>query len=197
MNTTMDGMVHVDGMLDPESAATVTAALTPLMGKTTQLDIRTSAQQRADALVELARLALGFGDLPDHGRERPQVMVTIPLAELLNGIERSELGDAMRNGRPITPNTARMIACDANIIPAVLGGRSEVLDLGRSQPTWSRAQRRARRLEDQGCTWPSCQAGLERCQIHHIHEVASGGPTDKDNGTHICQFHHWLVHHTR
>jgi hypothetical protein len=197
MNSTMDGMVHVDGLLDPESAATINAALTPLMGKATVLDVRTTAQHRADALVELARLALGFGDLPDHGGERPQVMVTIPLAELLNGIDRSELGHAMMNGREITPATARMVACDANIIPAVLSGRSEVLDLGRSQPTWSRAQRRAGRLEDQGCTWPSCQAGLERCQIHHIDEVANGGPTDKDNGTHICHFHHWLVHHSR
>ena len=35
MNSTMDGMVHVDGMLDPESAATVNAARIPLMGKAT------------------------------------------------------------------------------------------------------------------------------------------------------------------
>jgi hypothetical protein len=88
------------------------------------------------------------------------------------------------------------LACDAQIIPAVLGGRSEVLDLGRSTPTWSRAQRRARRIEDKGCTWPGCQTPLARCQIHHPkHWWAHHGPTDLVNGTHLCAFHHWLVHH--
>jgi hypothetical protein len=68
------------------------------------------------------------------------------------------------------------------------------LDLGRSTPTWSRAQRRARRIEDKGCTWPGCP--LARCQIHHPkHWWAHRGPTDLVNGTHLCAFHHWLIHH--
>jgi hypothetical protein len=54
----------------------------------------------------------------------------------------------------------------------------------------------AQRLTDNGCTWPGCQATLARCQIHHLHEVAHGGPTNFTNATHICTFHHWLVHHT-
>ena len=91
-----------------------------------------------------------------------------------------------------------MIACDAQIIPAVLGGHSEVLDLGRSTRTWTRAQRRALRLEDRGCRWPGCQAPLHRCRIHHEqHWVQDHGPTDKTNGIHLCPFHHWTVHHTR
>lgn len=170
MNATIDGMVHLDGMLDGESAATVDAALLPLMSNADDGDDRTRAQRRVDALAELAGLALSFGDLPEHCGERPQVMVTIPFDELRIGIEKAHVGHATLNGRAITPNTARMIACDANIIPAVLGGQGEVLDLGRAQSTWSRAQRRARRVEDRGCTWPRCQAGLERCQIHHIDE---------------------------
>lgn len=199
MNSTLDGMVHLDGMLDPASAATLSAAMTPLMTSSTGADLadqRSTAQRRADALVELAALALGYANLPDHGGDRPQVMVTIPYHELINGITNTALGNAWLNTHQITPNTARMYACDAGIIPAVLGGASEVLDLGRSTPTWSRAQRRARRLTDKGCTWPGCQANLARCQIHHIHEVAQHGPTDLTNGTHLCTFHHWIVHHT-
>jgi hypothetical protein len=99
------------------------------------------------------------------------------------------------NGYPVSAGTARRLACDAGIIPAVLGGRSEVLDLGRSTPTWNRAQRRALRLQDQGCVFPKCQAGLDRCQIHHDQHWSHDGPTNKDNGIHLCHYHHRLVHH--
>jgi hypothetical protein len=152
--------------------------------------------RRADALVDLARLALDFAGLPDHGGERPNVIVTIPFAELRDELAAGQVGNATLNGQPITPNTARMLACDANIIPAVLGGHSEVLDLGRSQRNWSTAQRRARRIEDNGCGWPGCQATLERCRIHHLTYWAQLGKTNLNNGLHLCQFHHWLVHHT-
>jgi hypothetical protein len=90
-----------------------------------------------------------------------------------------------------------MLACDAGIIPAVLGGASEVLDLGRKQRTWTTAQRRAARLRDGGCTWPRCQATLESCDLHHEQYWARDhGKTDLGNSLHICHFHHWLVHHT-
>jgi Domain of unknown function (DUF222) len=156
----------VSGMLDPESAATLTAALAPLLVRTVE-DDRTPAQRCADGLVELARLAMAHRDLPDHGGEHPQVVVTLPFGELRDGIGRGETGHATIYGRPVTPQTARRIACDANLIPAVLGARSEVLDLGRTTPTWNTAQRRARRLEDQGCTWPRCTTDLSRCRPPH------------------------------
>jgi Domain of unknown function (DUF222) len=105
--------------------------------------------------------------LPDHGAEHPQVTVTIPLAELRDSLNAHQIGQATMGGYPISPTTARRLACDAEIIPAVLGSHSEVLNLGRSTPTWNRAQRRALRLQDQGCTFPNCQATLNRCQIHH------------------------------
>jgi uncharacterized protein DUF222 len=65
-------------MLDPESAATLTAALTPLLTKTGPEDDRTTGQARAEALTALARFSLSHGELPDHGGERPTVVVTIP-----------------------------------------------------------------------------------------------------------------------
>jgi Domain of unknown function (DUF222) len=199
LNTTMDGMIHLNGMLDPESGAIISAALGPLVAATTgPEDTRHNAQRRADALVELARFSLCHGELPDQGGDRPQVVVTIPFNELRDGIAARQLPFGSLNGLSISPATARRLACDANIIPAVLGGESEVLDLGRSTPTWSRAQRRARRIEDKGCTWPSCQVPLSRCRIHHLkYWWEHHGPTDKDNGTHVCEFHHWLVHHTK
>jgi hypothetical protein len=90
-----------------------------------------------------------------------------------------------------------MLACDSGIIPAVLGGASEILDLGRTTRTWSKAQRRAARLRDGNhCTWPGgCQTPIRYCQLHHIqHWCEHRGPTDLANGAHLCHFHHWLIH---
>lgn len=196
LHSTMGGMVHLDGMLDPESAATVTAALDPLLAKAGTDDDRHVGQRRADALVELARFSLNHGNLPDHGGDRPQVLVTIPYGELCNGVEPRQLGHATLNGTPITAATARRLACDAGIIPAVLGGGSEVLDLGRTRRTFSRAQRRAAALRDKGCVFDKCQVPLSRCELHHPTYWEHGGPTDHHNSAYLCPFHHWLVHHT-
>jgi hypothetical protein len=193
--STFDGMTAISGMLDPVAAATLQAALNPLMAKLPN-DERTAVQRCADGITEMAEFMLRHGRLPDHGGDRPQVIITILLAELHYGVQKGQLAAAIMNGNPITAEAARLAACDAHLIPAVLGGRGEVLDLGRSQRNWSPAQRRARRIEDQGCTWPRCQVALDRCRIHHLDWWGHGGHTNKDNGTHVCLFHHWLVHNT-
>ena len=205
LSETFEGMTSVEGMLDPASAASIKAALSPLLASTGPDDQRTHGQRTADALVTVAEVALAAGGLPETGGEPPQVIVTIGYDQLAAQIQAHPdacsdpiSGTVSMNGVAITPNTARKIACDAQIIPAVLGGHSEVLDLGRSTRTWTRAQRRALRLEDRGCRWPGCQAPLHRCRIHHEqHWVQDHGPTDKTNGIHLCPFHHWTVHHTR
>jgi Domain of unknown function (DUF222) len=193
---TFDGMHSIAGMLDPASAATVRAALAPLLERAGDIDERTVGQRCADGLVSLAELAMRTGQLPDHGGEKPQLVALLPFSDLMNDLETGHSGLATLNGFDITPRTARMIACDAGIIPAVLGSHGEVLDLGRKQPTWSLAQRRALRIEDGGCRFPGCQAGLDRCRIHHIDHWAHGGRTDISNGVHVCLFHHWLIHHS-
>jgi hypothetical protein len=195
LSRTFDGMTGITGMLDPESAATLLAALNPLTVPAAD-DERSSGQRRADGLIDLARFSLSHGDLPDHSGERPQVIITIPYQELRDGLALGQLGHATINGMPITPATARRQACDANLIPAVLGGASEVLDLGRSRRIFSRAQRRAAALRDGGCVWPKCQAALARCELHHPTYWENGGKTDHHNSANVCPFHHWLVHHT-
>jgi hypothetical protein len=61
---TFEGMVAVDGLLDPEAGQTLLTALEPLARPTTAEDARSGAQRRADALTELARRALEGGRLP-------------------------------------------------------------------------------------------------------------------------------------
>jgi Domain of unknown function (DUF222) len=203
--TTFDGMLHLEAMLDPEAGRTVVAALDALTHQNhtdhdavAAVDARTVPQRRADALVDLAHYSLSGGVLPDHGGDRPTVMVTIDYQTLAG-----QIGDtftaATLNGpygpTPITPQAARRIACDADILPALLGRDGTILNLGRSQRTWTTTQRRAARLRDQGCVFPKCQASLNHCDLHHIQHWARGGPTDHDNSAHLCHFHHWLVHH--
>jgi hypothetical protein len=197
LTKTFDGMHRLDGMLDPAGAAVVQTALAPLCRKTAEGDDRSVGQRRADALVTLADQALNAGALPEIGGEKPHLVCTLSWEQLRAEIDAEiDAGRVTLNGLEVSPATARMIACDAGIIPAVLGAHGEVLDLGRKTPAWSVAQRRALNLESPGCGWPGCQTGLEHCQAHHIHHRAHGGPTNLTNGINLCWYHHWLIHHS-
>jgi Domain of unknown function (DUF222) len=70
---TLDGMVALQGLLDPEAGQLVLAALEPLARPSDANDDRSGDQRRADALVELARRALEGGQLPQTGGVRPQL----------------------------------------------------------------------------------------------------------------------------
>lgn len=193
---TFDGMVRLDGMLDPLSAATIRAAIAPLLERAGDVDDRCVAQRTADALVALAEHAMADGILPDHGGEKPQLIVTMNYPDFIAGQESKLLASAKLNGIPISGATARMLACDAGIIPIVLGSHGEALDIGRKTAVWTAAQRRTLRAEHDGCGFPGCQAPANRCQAHHITYRSRGGPTAVSNGVLLCRFHHWLIHHS-
>jgi hypothetical protein len=200
--TTFDGMLDLHAMLDPTGGATVLAALTSLTGiPSGGDDDRTAGQRRADALVDLASYSLTAARLPDSGGDRPQITVTIDWDTLRDQLTTDATATATLSGpgmQPvdITPQTARRLACDADVLPVVLNGAGQVLDLGRTSRTWTTAQRRAARLRDSGCVWPGCHTTLDRCDLHHLEFWSHGGRSDLDNSAHVCAFHHWLVHHT-
>ena len=85
LSGTVDGMVAVDGLLEPEAGEAVQAVLAPLARPCGPEDARSAAQRRADALGELARLGLRAGRLPQEGGLRPQLTVTVELGSLLAG----------------------------------------------------------------------------------------------------------------
>ena len=70
-------MTYLRGRLDPEGAAAVQTALDALMRPAGPDDLRTPAQRRADAAVDLARLALTQGAVPTIGGVRPHIGVLI------------------------------------------------------------------------------------------------------------------------
>lgn len=91
--------------------------------------------------------------------------------------------------------TVRRWACDAEIIPMVLGSDSQPLDVGRMTRSVPDAVRRALNLRDGGCAFPGCTRRPRRCHAHHVHHWADGGVTALHNLTLLCLHHHQLVHH--
>jgi hypothetical protein len=97
----------------------------------------------------------------------------------------------------ISPETARRVACDSLITRIVDDSRGEVLDLGRSVRTFTRAQRRAIIAQYPTCVGVGCRIPAAETELHHAWRWEDGGPTDLANGIPLCGHDHWLVHEGR
>ncbi|BCB76272.1 hypothetical protein GCM10022251_25230 [Phytohabitans flavus] len=183
--------MRVTGWLDEVGAATVNAALDPLCAPRHDGDEpRTPAQRRADALVAVCDLATRTEQLPDNGGQRPHVVVTVPFAAL-----REQVGaGTLDTGGRVSPAQVRQLACDAQIIPAVLGGDGQVLDLGRTRRLITGSLRRALELRDRGCAFPGCDRPPRWCHGHHIRAWVESGQTSLDNSVLLCGYHHRIIH---
>ncbi len=95
---------------------------------------------------------------------------------------------------PMHPNTIRKIACDAEIIPVLLGSDSRVLDIGRTTRIFPPHIRKAITARDQGCAFPDCTMPAPWCEAHHTTYWSHGGTTSTENGTLLCSHHHHLIH---
>jgi hypothetical protein len=155
-------------------------------------DGRSPAARRADALTEICRRALAHGDLPDNGGEKPHLVITLDWERMRAGVA----GAILDTGDLLTPATVRKLACDATIIPAVLGGTGQVLDLGRARRLIDGPLRRALVLRDRGCAFPGCERPPAWCDGHHIIPWIDGGATALENSALFCGFHHHLIHHS-
>ena len=191
---TFDGMRSVSGMLTPEVAEALEIALGVLSQKNGEDDDRSHEQRQHDAVGELANHFLAHEDLPAVNGERPRVVVTIDYDSLITGL-RDECG-RLPSGATVSPSTARRLACDAELIPAVLNARGDVLDLAVAARSFSTAVRRAAWLEQGGkCAFPGCRRPPVDC--HHVVWWSNGGLSTLDNAAWLCAFHHWLVHEGR
>ena len=138
----------------------------------------------------MLRRYLDLGDAPVQGGERPHITVTIDLQALRNGVGAATL----EHGGPISAGEARMLACDARIVPAVLNGPSQVLDVGAASRSFPAAIRRAITLRDRGCAWPGCNRKAGWCDCHHLVHWVNDGPTSHSNGCLLCPHHHAEIH---
>jgi hypothetical protein len=186
---TLDGMVKLDGLLDPVAGDLVLTALQAATPPRRDGDLRSPRQRRADALADLARTFLDSGEA--SGSEKPHVLVLTDLAALQGsggGIHETS------NGQVLTPNQVRETACDAVINRVVFGPDSQPLDLGRTTRVVPPSMRRALIARDRHCRHKGCDRPAQWCDAHHIIHWADGGPTALWNLKLLCRYHHTLQH---
>jgi hypothetical protein len=188
------------------------------------LDLRSRPQKLLDGLVGAAKVALAAGTLPAAGGLRPQVMVTIDYRDLLArlghgtgpsdgpsygpsdtdvqgtaggpfcpGATPEHTGNLLFTG-PVTASTVRKIACDADIIPILLGTEGRILDIGRTSRVFPPHIRKALTARDQGCAFPGCTIPAPWCEAHHINYWSRGGTTGTENAALLCSHHHHVIH---
>lgn len=154
---------------------------------------RTPEQRRADALIDMIRGHQATKRAPTSGGDRPVVIVKLDYDRLRAGAA----GAGLIGDEPISAGDLRRLCCDAGLLPAVLGGASEVLDVGRTHRTVPPKLRTALILRDGGCVFPRCQARPAACDAHHIDPWYLGGPTALGNLVLLCHHHHALVEPAR
>ncbi|MDF1479212.1 DUF222 domain-containing protein [Leifsonia sp. H3M29-4] len=202
-----DGMTRLIGLLDPESAATVTtaidAATSPRRGGPRFVDPtardaadaliddrRTTEQIALDALVELVRIGTVVDDSILLGTGRTVTLhVTATDLDRRAGIARLEGQTA-----PISVRTAERHACDATIVPILFDADRQVVDVGLEYRHFTGRQRQALAARDGGCRFPDCARPPSWTEAHHVTHWQHGGRTDIANGILLCRHHHLLIH---
>jgi hypothetical protein len=134
--------------------------------------------------------------LPAHGGTATTVTVHLDFAQLTADLTHAGVG-TLETSDVITAGQARRLACQARILPAVLGAKSEVLDLGRTRRLHSPAQRTAIRLRHPQCQTHGCTVPAAWCETHHLDPWSTGGTTDLHTAALLCTHHHHRAHDTR
>ena len=201
-----DGMILLRGRFDPERGIALLGRLNRQIEATFHAGIDVSPApgiQRNDHLRALALLDLvcgnGSGTSTDmHSQDglttsRAEVLVVIDWDTLRHGVSATS---TVRGGfgLDLPVETVRRMACDAGIIPVVMNGAGEVLDVGRAKRLASPAQRKALYAMHSTCAINECQVKIEHCVPHHIDYWESGGSTDMSNLVPLCSRHHHAAH---
>ncbi|MCU1421792.1 MAG: endonuclease, partial [Microbacteriaceae bacterium] len=166
-----DGTTRISGVLDPENAAHLTAAIdaatSPRRGgprfvdpaskeRAQRLvdDPRTTPQIALDALVELVKLGVASDSAHIIGSHKPTVRLHVTARDL-----DRRAGAAHFEGQTASVSiaTAERHLCANGLVPILFDNDGDrVLNLGRSQRLFSPRQRMALEARDGGCRFPDC-----------------------------------------
>jgi len=150
-------------------------------------DMRTGEQRRLDALMDVIRAYTTSSEGPANGGDRPRVNLLLDLEALTEGLKPGLL---LESGEQISAERARVLACDADVLPVVCNGASQPLDVGRQQRMFTGTLRSALAVRDRGCAFPACDRAPRECDGHHLVPWWEGGETSLANGALLCRFHH-------
>jgi hypothetical protein len=190
-----NGQLEIRALLDTVTGAKYEALLDPLAKPRPETaedgpDLRSRAEREGDALAELVDLMLRADQLPEHGGEPVTLTVTMRYEDLAGQVGRGMLDNRER----VPAELVRQLACDAGIIPLILGEKSQPMNIGRKTRTFPAGIRRILVARDRGCAFPGCGRPPKQCDAHHVHHWADGGDTSVDNGVLLCRHHHTLIH---
>lgn len=204
-----NGMLRIVAELDPEAAAFYRAAVRARTNPKRKggakgdgvADLGARRAMRQPTAME-ARVAAFIGIMRDavkatNGKQAgvdTTILVRIDLEALLSGIGQAKIDGV---AKPISASAARRLAAEADLIPQVLNGRSQILDQGESKRRFTKAQRYAILAAFTGCAFPNCDIPSSMLEFHHVgqwrrrHDHGRG--TDLDNGIPLCGFHNRLM----
>jgi hypothetical protein len=201
MRNEADGCLSVSGKFDPISASILKSKIGRLVenmfhsgDKEVPVEvmpwIEPNDHRQAQALIALVNGASeSVSDVP----ARAEIVVHVDLETLQHGLHA---GGTCRTalGADLPVETVRRLACEAEILPVVLDGRSVPIDVGRSKRLATVHQRRALEAMHPTCAIPDCEVIFDHCNIHHIDYWENGGPTDLNNMIPLCSRHHHAAH---
>ncbi|KQU70464.1 HNH endonuclease signature motif containing protein [Phycicoccus sp. Root101] len=187
-------------VLDVAGKAVLEAALGPLSSPRPvdgERDLRGSEQRRGEALLALVGRAVAAGEgVGPH--TKTQLIVTMDWDALASGVRGAGIViGGPESGTMLAPGTVRRLACNASVVPLVLGSAGEVLDQGRAVRFFTPAQTRRLWLRDGGCTYPGCSMPPHWTDAHHLLHWADFGSSDLGNAALLCERHHTTVHSRR
>jgi len=186
------GMGWIRGDLHPEQYQRIRRALdaeVAALKKRPEFAEHDRGQLRAEALGRLVTGARSTGR-----RNGAELALIVDHETMSRGLQQQGICE-YSDGTPLPVETARRLACEADIIPVVLGGDGMVLDVGRASRLATPEQRVALRAMYRGCAIDGCDRHFDDCEIHHLIEwIEQRGPTDLENLIPACSHHHHRAH---
>jgi hypothetical protein len=201
MRAEADGCLSVSGKFDPISASILKSKIGRLVenmfhsgDKEVPVEvmpwIEPNDHRQAQALIALVN---GASQSASEVPTRAEIVVHVDLETLQHGLHA---GGTCRTalGADLPVETVRRLACEAEILPVVLDGRSVPIDVGRSKRLATVHQRRALEAIHPTCAIPDCEVIFDHCNVHHIEYWENGGATDLNNMIPLCSRHHHAAH---
>ncbi|MEO7429748.1 MAG: DUF222 domain-containing protein, partial [Acidimicrobiales bacterium] len=194
---TFEGTVVLDALLDPITGAIVARELARLEQELFEADWADARQRLGDAAcaADLARTpkqrrADALRLMAERSAAKPaDATEARVLLQVLAGAESVERMCQLSNGTVVTPGQLLPVLRWADVERIVFDGPSKVIDVGVRRRLFSGATRTAVHARDRGCTHPSCDEPLDRCQVDHVVPWSRGGLTTQANGEDKCRFH--------
>jgi hypothetical protein len=187
------GMFHFLAELDPERGAILDRHMQLELARLRAEDQDTGDEPTAYMQLKVNALIGAVSKTGEGVPARPELVVHVDWQWLLGAMLDNEMCETV-DGVPLPAETVRRMACDCNVLPAVMGGDGLVKDMGRGARTATPAQRNRLSTMHATCGHPDCRVGFSKCRIHHVRFWGLLGQTDEDNLLPLCEKHHHLVH---